>query len=447
MINKIIEKLKNKNVAILGFGREGKSTYQFIRKYIPDLSITIIDFDNMNDDDIFNSEDRIHFIYGKDYLKNLEKYDLVIKSPGISLKDIDTTRINITSQIELLLSVARDRVIGVTGTKGKTTTSLLIYNILVNQDINVVFAGNMGTPVFSVIERIKDNTIIVLEMSSHQLEFLDISPHIAIVLNLFEDHLDHAGSIKHYYDIKMNMFSNQEKDDYMIYCSDNKNLNDLVNKRNFKGKRYTVDMKNNNATLHVKDNNVYYFDQLVFSTNIKRNLFGIHNLENIFVSYVVSKILKLDDKKTLESIEKFKPVPYRLELIGEVNDVSYYVDTLATIPEATENAIRSIDNINTLIFGGLNRGISYDGFAAYLSSTNIEHFICMPTTGHIIAKDLPKERVYLVDTLEEACHLAKKLTKKNTSCILSPAASSYNQFKDYAEKGDKFKEYILNKNV
>ena len=445
MINKTIETIKNKKIAILGFGREGQSTYNFIRKYLPDIEFTIIDIRNVCDNDIFSPEDKINFVYGETYLDNLEQYDLVIKSPGISLKNIDTSRINITSQIELVLSVARDRVIGITGTKGKTTTSLLLHSILIANGVDAIFAGNMGIPIFSILEDIKDNTFIVVEMSSHQLEYLNTSPHIGVILNLFEDHLDHAGSIQHYHEIKMHMFSNQTINDYMIYCQDNKTLKNLIKKNHFKGIEYTVDMFNQNATLYIKNNEVYYNDKFVFNSNIKTNLRGIHNLENIMVAFVISKILNLDDKKTLKAIEKFKPVAYRLELIGVVNDVEYYVDTLATIPQATENAIKSINNINTLIFGGLDRGISYEGFAKFLTKTDIEHFICMPTTGHIIARDLPKDRVYLVDNLEEACKLSKKLTKKNMSCVLSPAASSYNQFKNYADKGDRFKEYILNK--
>lgn len=444
MIKKIIETIQGKKIAILGFGKEGQSSYTFIRKHLPDMEFTIIDIKDVSKNDIFAIENKINFVYGKTYLDNLEQYDLVIKSPGISLKNIDTSKINITSQIELLLSNARDKVIGITGTKGKTTTSLLIYNILVANGIDAIYAGNMGIPVFSILEKIKDNTFIVVEMSSHQLEYLNISPHIGIILNLYEDHLDHAGSIDHYYEIKMHMFAHQTDKDYMIYCQDNETLKDLIKKKNFKGKEYTVDMINQNATLYIKNNKIHYKDEIAFDANLKVNLRGRHNLENIMVAYTVSKILELDDKKTLKAIVEFKPIAYRLELIGVVNDVEYYVDTLATIPQATENAIKAIDNINTLIFGGMNRGISYEGFADFLANTNIEHFICMPTTGHIIAKDLPKERVYLVETLEEACKLAKKLTQKYMSCILSPAAASYNQFKNYADKGDKFKEYILN---
>lgn len=445
MIEKIKNILINKSIAILGFGREGKSTYEFIRKFVGNTPLTIIDQNNVyeTNKDLFNSDNNVSFIYGDNYLNDLEKYDLVIKTPGISLKDINTTNINITSQIELLLKVNKEHVIGVTGTKGKSTTSSLIYSILKENNVPSVLAGNIGIPVFSILEGLDENTTFVVEMSSHQLEYLDVSPHIGIVLNLFEDHLDHAGSVKHYHEIKMHMFSHQDESDYMVYCSDNDTLNNLINANNFKGKKITVDLKNKNATIYLDNNEIYYNSSVVFNNQLPTNLLGMHNLENIMVAYAVSKVLRLDDANTLKAIKEFKSLPYRLELIGKVNDVKYYVDTLATIPNATLEAIGAIKDINTLIFGGMNRGISYDGFADALSKSNIKHFICMPTTGHVIGADLPKDRTYFVDTLEQACELAKEITEKNTSCILSPAAASYEYFKNYAEKGDKFKEYIL----
>ncbi len=437
MITKIVNKLENKNIAIVGYGREGKSTYEFIRKYMKNKFVTIIDKNKIELDDEF-----VEVIYGDNYLDNLESYDLIIKAPGVSFKDVDTTNINITSQIELILESMPNKVIGVTGTKGKSTTSSLIYSILKENNKDAILAGNIGVPILSMIEQIKDETIIVLEMSSHQLEFLNTSPHIGVVLNLFEDHLDHAGNVKHYHECKMHMFLNQIDDDHMIYCSDNETLNTLVNTYDFKAKKYTVSL-NDEATIYLKDDKVYYNDTEVFASNISKNLLGVHNLENIMVAFLVSKILKLDDNLTLKAIKDFKSLPYRLENIGTVNDVCYYVDTLATIPEATIEAIEAIPNVNTLIFGGMDRGISYEGFAERLASFNIEHFICMPKTGHTIGKKLPQDKTFFVDNLEEACNLAKKITKKNTVCLLSPAAASYDNFKNYAEKGDKFKEYIL----
>ena len=210
MYKKIIEFLKDKKIAILGFGMEGKSTYLFIRKYLSDKELTIIDKNNVMEysKELLENDRNLDIIYGDNYLNNLEIYDIIIKSPGISFKDIDTSLIldKIYSQLELLLMVNAKNVIGITGTKGKSTTSTLIYNVLKEQNKDVILAGNIGIPVLDEIENYKEDTIIVVEMSSHQLEFVAHSPHIGIILNLYEDHLDHAGSVSHYHNIKMHMF-------------------------------------------------------------------------------------------------------------------------------------------------------------------------------------------------------------------------------------------------
>lgn len=447
MINKILDLIRSKNIAILGFGREGRSSYDFIRNHLPFKHITIIDKENVletNSD--LKDDDYISVVYGDDYLNNLGKYDLILKTPGVSLIDVDdgSLKDKITSQLELLLEVQRDRVIGITGTKGKSTTTSLAYQVLKNSGLKCVICGNIGIPAFSLIEDVDDDTYFVIEMSSHQLEYLKVSPHVGVVLNLFQDHLDHAGSVEEYHNSKMKMFRYQKKRDYMIYFKDNETLNEKVKENSFNGKEITISLTDD-ASVSLKGNDVYYKDKKVFSKDIERNLLGEHNFINIMFVYAIAKIFKVSDKVFLETVKNFKSLEYRLEHFATIKDVKYYVDTLATIPEATLEAINAIPDINTLIFGGMDRGISYEGFAEKLAESNVEHFICMPKTGYVIAKELPKDRVYLAETLEEAAKLAKKITKKGTSCILSPAAASYEYFKNYQEKGDKFKEYINKK--
>lgn len=448
MINEIISKIKNKKILILGYGKEGQSTYQFIRKYLPDIHLTISDQnEKIQDLNELKKDSNISLITGTEYLSNLDEYECIIKSPGISLKNINTNKIKekITSQLELFLEVAKKNTIGVTGTKGKSTTSSLIYQIIHEQNPNVVLAGNIGTPILSTLESIKENTLFVLEMSSHQLEFLKISPHIGIVLNLFEDHLDHAGSVEHYHNCKMNMFQNQDKEDIMIYCSDNEDLLHLVKTRNYKAKPYSVNMRSEAADVFIKNNQVFYKQKCLYDTDEERKLIGKHNLENIMIALLVSEILGLSNEKAKTTIMNFEPLEYRLQSIGKRNQVEFYMDTLSTIPASTIESIEALKKVNTLIFGGLDRGISYDSLIKYLQDSSVEHLICMPTTGHTIGKKLKRNNIYFVDNLEEAVLLAKKVTKKNTICLLSPAAPSYDKFKNYQEKGDKFREYVFNK--
>ena len=443
MYRKIIEKINNKRIAILGFGREGKSTYKFIRKYLPNMRLSILDKNSIDLED-----DLVDKIVGDNYLDNLNDYDLIIKSPGISLKDIDISffRDKITSQLELLLEVFRNNIIGITGTKGKSTTSSLIYEVIRNQKDNVFLIGNIGIPVLDDIEKYNEESILVIEMSSHQLEFIKLSPHIGIILNLYEDHLDHDGSIEKYHMNKMNIFKYQSESDYSIYSDDNKYLNEYMKNDIYKGIKYTVRFDNEdigNNTCRLIDKDVLIDNEVVYHDD-DRIILGDSNLKNIMFVLTVCKILNLDYDKAKKVISTFKGLKYRMEYIGKYHNINYYNDTIATIPEATINAINSIDEVDTLIIGGLNRGISYDEFIKFLNNSNISNSICMPETGYLIGKMIENKNVLYADSLDEAVSLSVQYTSPNKSCLLSPAAASYNSFKNFEEKGQYFENLVKN---
>lgn len=445
MYYKIIEKLNNKHIAVLGYGREGKSTYRFIKKYCENTKVTIIDYKDIRNDFYDEFSDEVEFITGEDYLNNLEKYDIIIKTPGISLKDIDisTFEDKISSQVELLLEVYKNNCIGITGTKGKSTTSSLIYKILKDQGRDAYLVGNIGEPVFDNIENYKEETTIVIELSSHQLEFLNVSPHIGLVLNLFEDHLDHAGSLYHYHQIKLNMFRNQNSDDIGIYNFDNEYLKKYISEEKFNSKLLGVSLKEKKDTY--KENEIIYFqNKVLYDINTPRLLLGEHNTTNIIFSLIVADTMNLDLNKAVQSISTFKPLDYRLQCVGNYNDINFYVDTLATIPEATIQSIETLNNVDTLIFGGMDRGIDYKEFINYLNNSSINNLICMPSTGYKIGKEIINKNVYYISDLEEAVKKAKEVTSKEKICLLSPAASSYEYFKNYAEKAEAFIKYVKN---
>ena len=215
MINDLIEYFKNKKVLILGFGREGQSTYKVIRKYLKDQKIYIADQkeDLQATSKILQNDNNVEFICGENYLENLESYDIIMKSPGISFAKIDIKKYahKIKSQLELLLEFFNVFTIGITGTKGKSTTSSLIYNVLKKQNVNCMLLGNIGIPAFDYIDKLKENMTIVLEMSSHQLEYMKLSPNIAILLNIYEEHLDHYKSFEEYAEAKCNIFKTRLK--------------------------------------------------------------------------------------------------------------------------------------------------------------------------------------------------------------------------------------------
>lgn len=446
MFNKIIDKLANKKIAILGFGKEGKSTYNFIRRH-SSQPLTILDKNDILENNPYLNDDKnLTIITGDNYLDNLSDYDLVIKTPGIALLDMDLSNINITSQLELILEVDKHNIIGITGTKGKSTTTTLMYEVLHDQNSNSFLLGNIGNPIFDYVEDFNDDSILVIEMSSHQLEYVKCSPHIGVILNLYQDHLDHTGSLEKYHNDKMHMFKYQDENDIGIYDGQNKYLIDLVSKNNYKSKLYKF-TEDEESDIYVKDNKVYYDGSIIYDGNTKRNLIGAHNLKNIMVVLLISKLLNLDINKAIEVINSFKPLEHRLEMVGTYNGITYFNDTIATIPEATMNGINGLGNVDTLIFGGMDRNIDYSEFINYLKNSNISNLIGLPDTGHTICKALSNcnKNIFTVETIDEAVDIADKYTKKGYTCLLSPAASSYNRFKNFEEKGNYYKTVIKNK--
>ena len=445
MISNLIEYFKDKKVLILGFGKEGQSTYNLIRKYLPTQQLFIADKkdDFQNSFDFLVNDKNVSFISGEGYLNNLNDYDVIMKSPGISFAFMDTSLYyhKIKSQLELLLEFFDNYTIGITGTKGKSTTSSLIYKVLKDQNKNCILLGNIGVPVFDYIDEIGQDEIIVLEMSSHQLEFMELSPNIAILLNVFEEHLDHYESFDKYAEAKCNIYKYQKQGDYLLYNSDNEMLNKLVTQVN--GTSYKVSfIKTSDVDIYLKDDEVFFKDKPIYNKNEERNLVGEFNLNNIMFVLGVSEILKLDIAKTTQSISEFKPLPHRLECVGEYDSVLYYDNSIGTIPMATIEAVKALKNVDTLIIGGMDRGIDYTDLIEFINESDISNIICLPKTGHDIAKSLNKENCFIVETMEEAVDTAKKVTAKGKSCLLSPAAASYGFFKNFEERGDMFKKYV-----
>lgn len=453
MIDELINFLKDKKITILGFGLEGKSTYNFIRKYLPEKELNIrYNKESKEENEYLNKDKNLSFITGNKYLEELDKYDVIIKSPGISLKSIDVNKIKekIYSQLELFLEHTKSFTIGITGTKGKSTTSSLIYEVLKKQNKDVELLGNIGTPIFDEIEKINDNTIVVLEMSSHALQYVEKSPNISILLNLYEEHLDFYKSFEEYGDAKFNIFKYQSKEDISIFNFDNQ----AMQNKNYKYKKidYAITMKETENkvtenTIYIKENYIYHNDRKLYNANDIRKLKGNHNLNDIMFVLAVSDIMKLDLIKTAKTINEFNPLEHRLEYVGKYEEVDYYNDSIATIPEATMASIKALENVNTLIVGGNDRGVNQCELIEFLKKSKIENIICLPKTGEYIydaLKDTSK-KVEKAKDMKEAVTIAKKVTKKNTICLLSPAASSYGYFKNFKERGEMFKENIKSK--
>lgn len=454
MINKIINEIESYNkVLILGFAREGISTYKLIRKYLKDKPLVISDLnDKVLELNPYVKEDKnITLILGKNYLDTLNEFDLIIKSPGINLKHIDINKIKgkITSQTGLFLKYKDVKVIGITGTKGKSTTTSLIYEILKKCNKKPILLGNIGIPIFSQIENINKNNIVVLELSCHQLQYTEGSPNISILLNIYEEHLDLYKSYDEYINAKLNIFKYQNKSDYKIWGIDSI---DTFNRLKLDDRTYEITfnkdiIKGDNA-VYLDNNKLYLLKdnktKVIYDATVKRLILGEHNLYNIAASFTVAIILKLSIKKVTKIINKFKPLEHRLEYVGKYKKIYFYNDSIATIPMATISCIKSINNLDTIIIGGMNREVNLKELVDFLNSNEckLSNCIMLPDTGHIIARYIKYKNVYLVNNMEEAVRKAYKVTDKNKACALSPAAASYNVYKNFEERGKHYKELI-----
>lgn len=450
MLEKLLKFLENKQILILGFGMEGESTYRFLRKYFPEKSLFIADKNTeiLNKHIELMEDPYLEVSLGENYLNGIEKYELIIKAPGISLKDQDTSKYEnkITSQLELFLEYVNVFSIGITGTKGKSTTSSLMYKVLIDQGKDAYLLGNIGEPIFNDIEQFSTNSIAVIELSSHALEYVKRGTNIGFILDIYEEHLDHYKSLEKYIEAKFNLAKYQTSKDFLIYNYDNKFMKDY----NFKYKEndYAISLNEIPQTknrVFLQNDFIYYNSTKLMNINENLKLKGMHNINNIMFILAACEILKLDFNMAIKSIKEFEPLEHRMEFVATVNEVDYYNDSIATIPESTMNAINSIKNINTLIVGGKDRGVNLSELITFLSNSEIENIICLPKTGEFIKEGLnaTNKNVIFVEKLDEAVKIAKKVTKPGTVCLLSPAASSYGYFKNFEERGRLFKQYVL----
>lgn len=446
MLEKLLKFLENKKILVLGFGLEGRASYNFLRRNFKNKKIFIADQKDININSDENKEIKndiknnlIELITGDNYLDNLEKYDLILKTPGLSFKDIDTTKIKdkIYTSIDLFLKYFNILNIGITASKGKSTTSSLIYSILKDAGKDVLLLGNIGIPIFDKIEEVNKDTIAVIEISSYQLEFMKYTTKIAILINIYPAHIDHHSTYEQYIYSKYNIFRNK-KNMIDIY-PDFKQIQiygletDAMKQMNYKYNKNAICIDIDKEECKEKVS--------------KLNLFlkGKHNLQNVMFALKVAEVLNMDLNEVIKSIENFKGLPHRLEYIEKINNVEYYNDSIATIPTATIKALETFKNTNTLIIGGKNNGIEHNSLFNFInqiyndSRYELKNIILLPDTGHLFINEIRDEyNKYKVQDVEEAAELAFKITKTGI-CIISPAAPSYGFYKNFEERGNRFK--------
>ena len=427
-IDTLIADLADKRILILGFGREGRSSYAFLRKHFPEKMLGIADKNN-----ITLADPAVTLHCGAQYLDAMGDYDIVLKSPGIPFVGVDIPpRCTVSCQTDLFLKYSDSTVIGVTGTKGKTTTATLIFRMLQAAGLRVRLVGNVGVPVLDHIGE-AENEITVMELSCHQLEFMTTSPHIAVITNIYEEHLDHYNNgFAGYLAAKMNIAAHQQANDFFIY-NPKSTAGDYITPETLPAKVILADPTAPDA----------FLDELAAANP---HLRGSHNRQNICVAMAVVRRLGVPDAAIRKAILDFEGIANRMELVGIYNEVAYYNDSIATIPYSVIMGVDSLGNVGSLLIGGMDRGLDYQAFADQLARRQIDNIICLPDTGHQIAKLLQerhcRSNIVLAADMEEAVRAAVKLTPKGKACVLSPAAASYNVYRDFEEKGNHFKTLV-----
>ena len=391
----VTDRFTDKRILVWGYGREGKSTEAFLKRCCKPASIEIFE--------------------GKREDIDEGKFDYIFKSPGI-IMEVENPKY--TSQTQVFMEEYGSLTVGITGTKGKSTTSSLLYTVLnACSGRETLLMGNIGLPCLDYFDHINKDTIVVYELSCHQLAHLNVSPHIAVFLNLFEDHLDYYHTMEKYFEAKTHVASYQSADD-TFYVGDN------------------VPLFDTKANKTIISSTKYYDHEL--------SIQGDHNKYNAeFVYRIATEQFGCDPKKVKEALKTFKGLAHRLELIADIGGVQYYDDSISTIPQATISAATSLKNAKTLLIGGMDRGIDYDILEEFISDHHEYNYILMYETGKRIMDELPENSgVYYTKDLKEAVSLAKKITKEKEAVILSPAAASYGYFKNFEERGEAFKQLV-----
>ena len=433
-----------KKILIWGFGREGKSSLTLIRRLLPEMPVAVADSGEPD----LTGFDNVTFIKADKDNANIPfcDYDIIMKSPGIAV-DRDIVPVErLSSQTQLFMELFRKQMIGVTGTKGKSTTSSMLYHIISSQFEDTIFCGNIGIPCFDILDRITSETKIVFEMSCHQLEFATCSPHISVILNLHQDHLDHYGTYEKYIEAKTHIFTGQDEDDFCLL-----NVLDTETYKAYPSgdghKIYVSQDSDAAADIRVNGRTITTPGSSVTIGEHDTALVGGHNLYNIGVAYYIcSDLLGIGNAEFLGALASFAPLPHRLQKVAEIDGVTYYDDSISTICESAINAIKALKNIGTIILGGMDRGIDYTDLLDCLFSVKIDNLVLIGQTTPRM-KALIEERsaqtgimqnIHCAADMADAVAFAKANTAKGKICLLSPAAASYDMFKNFEVRGDAF---------
>lgn len=422
-IELILNILRNKKILILGFGREGQSTLRFLNHWLPGAEIGLADA-NLISETILPENHSYTLHTGPDYLQAVDKYQFIIKTPGIPGRLIQLKSDQIlSSQTDLFLEAFHKQVIGISGTKGKSTCSSLIHHVLQESGFKSILTGNIGIPCFDIIPQINPTSWVVFELSANQLEMSKHSPRIAVLLNIYEEHLDHFGTYDAYIRAKLQLIRYSSIGDTVIL---HKSLRQYYS---------------GNAFLHL------FPDPAQLQNAHALKLRGEHNQWNAQAAVLAAKATGVDEDTMIKALSSFAGLPHRLEFVGKKNGISFYNDSIATIPEACIAALKTFEKVDYLIVGGFDRGIHYEILADYLLQHPVKHLFLIGKAGQRIGSLFQKNNhepiiIHLVENLNDVFEIVRQCGQSGEICLLSPAASSYDQYKNFEHRGEVFKALV-----
>lgn len=399
--------LKGKKVLLVGMGIEGQATLQYLRHHISDIDVTAVDQTD-----------------GADYLAHQSLFDLAIVSPSVKKELI---RIPYTTATNIFFANTRGMTIGVTGTKGKSTTASLIFSILKAAGKRTHLVGNIGNPV--LLELLKERgaqDIYVCELSSYQLEDISYSPHIAVMVSFFPEHMDHHGSVDRYWEAKKRIAKFLKPEDFLVFNPAFRKLSDLAK----------------DTVAHA----VPYVDTLPCGEK-EVPLLGKHNRDNVRAAATVAQILEIPRETLANAIRSFHPLPHRLEYIGTYKDIRFYDDAISTTPESAIAAIEALETVGTIFLGGQDRGYDFRELVSFIDRSPIKNIVFFPDSGEKIEMVLKEKsrkhyRTLRTKDMQEAVQFAFDTTPPGSICLLSTASPSYSVWKNFEEKGALFATYV-----
>lgn len=389
---------------ILGYGKEGKTSEMYLKQRFPHLRIGIADKAD-----------------GEGYLEKQHEYDIIVRTPVIPSSLV--VRQSVTATQLFFREAGRENILGVTGSKGKSTTSTLLYLMLKESGRKVRLVGNIGVPALESIlgQEREDGELFVFELSSYQLEDLDVSPHIALLTSLFPEHLDHHGSLEAYFEAKRSIIAFQTATDWFA-CSPELALPQTWVQTVFAQRLQT---------------HLLPFE--IQNTSLR----GAHNLQNAILAYTVASELGVSAGDAEQVIASYQGLPHRLQHIGTFKGIEFYDDSISTTPESTIAGIRALQNVDTIILGGVDRGYNFIELEKELREKNVKNIVLFPQSGEHMLSSEEGLAILHTSSMEEAVQFAYAHTAKGMACLLSPSAPSYNLFTNFEERGNIFKEEVI----